>query len=94
MLRQYKVDRFRPVVISPHKDELLEHTRGYSSGSKPEDYLYAFGSTLISHEARIRQAVDKLKKAHKFSKQELNWMHSPRKPRKLGCPARTFAFRH
>lgn len=35
---------------------------------------YAIGSTLISHEARIRQAVDKLKKAHKFSKQELNWI--------------------
>ena len=25
---------------------------------------YAIGSTLISHEARIRRAVDKLKKAH------------------------------
>lgn len=35
---------------------------------------YAIGSTLISHEARIRQAVDKLKKAHNFSKQELNWI--------------------
>ena len=35
---------------------------------------YAIGSTLISHEARIRRAVDKLKKAHKFSKQELNWI--------------------
>ena len=35
---------------------------------------YAIGSTLISHEARIRRAVDKLKKAHKFSRQELNWL--------------------
>ena len=35
---------------------------------------YAIGSSLISHEARIRQAVDKLKKAHGFSKQELNWI--------------------
>lgn len=35
---------------------------------------YAIGSALISHEARIRRAVDKLKKAHKFSKQELNWI--------------------
>lgn len=35
---------------------------------------YAIGSTLISHEARIRQAVDKLKKAHNFSKQELSWI--------------------
>ncbi len=35
---------------------------------------YTIGSTLISHEARIRRAVDKLKKAHSFSKQELNWI--------------------
>ena len=35
---------------------------------------YAIGSHLISHEARIRGAVDKLKKAHRFSKQELNWI--------------------
>ena len=35
---------------------------------------YAIGSTLISHEARIHRAVEKLKKAHKFSKQELNWL--------------------
>jgi len=35
---------------------------------------YAIGSALISHEARIRRAVDKLKKAHKFSKQELSWI--------------------
>ena len=35
---------------------------------------YAIGSALISHEARIRRAVDKLKKAHNFSKQELNWI--------------------
>ena len=145
MLAQFKPDGRRSVVISDHKDELLEHTRGYGNGSKPEDYLdafadyiktnlneiaalnivctkpkeltreglrslrltldregfttqqlntaisqmtneeiaadiislirrYAIGSTLISHEARIRRAVDKLKKAHKFSKQELNWI--------------------
>jgi len=35
---------------------------------------YALGSALISHEARIRRAVDKLKKAHKFTKQELSWI--------------------
>ena len=35
---------------------------------------YAIGSSLISHEARIRRAVDKLKKAHKFTKQELSWI--------------------
>ena len=145
MLAQFKPDGRRSVVISDHEDELLEHSRGYGKGSRPEDYLdafadyiktnlneiaalnivctrpkeltreglkslrltldregfttqqlntaisqmtneeiaadiitlirrYAIGSTLISHEARIRRAVDKLKKAHQFSKQELNWI--------------------
>ena len=145
MLAQFKPDGRRSVVISDHEDELLEHSRGYGTGSRPDDYLdafadyiksnlneiaalnivctkpkeltreglrslrltldregfttqqlntaisqmtneeiaadiislirrYAIGSTLISHEARIRRAVDKLKKAHKFSKQELNWI--------------------
>ena len=35
---------------------------------------YAIGSALISHEARIRRAVDKLKKVHNFSKQEMSWI--------------------
>lgn len=35
---------------------------------------YAIGSTLISHEARIHHAVDKLKKVHRFTKQELSWI--------------------
>lgn len=35
---------------------------------------YAIGAELISHEARIRRAVDKLKKAHKFTQLELNWL--------------------
>lgn len=35
---------------------------------------YALGSTLISHEVRIRRAVEKLRKAHNFSKQELSWI--------------------
>ena len=145
MLQAEKANGGNPVVISDAEDELLEHNRGYGSGSRPEDYLdafatyiktnlntmaalnivctrpreltreslkslrltldregfttqqlntaisqmtnediaadiislirrYAIGSTLISHETRIGQAVDKLKKAHSFSKQELNWI--------------------
>ena len=35
---------------------------------------YAIGSALISHEVRIRKAVERLKKAHSFTKQELNWI--------------------
>lgn len=145
MLEQSKTNGRRPVVISEHEDVLQEHTRGYGSGSKPEDYLdafatyirtnlneiealnivctrpkeltreslrnlrltldregfttkqlntaisqmtneeivadiislirrYAIGSPLVSHAARIKRAVDKLRKAHQFSKQELNWI--------------------
>lgn len=35
---------------------------------------YAIGSPLVNHQARIRRAVDKLKKAHNFSRVELNWL--------------------
>ena len=138
LLGETRANGGRPVVISDAPDELVSHTRGYGTGSRPEDYLdafadyvkthineiaalnivctrpkeltraslkdlrltldregfttqqlntaiseltneemaadiislirrYAIGSTLISHEARIRRAVDKLKKAHKFT---------------------------
>ncbi len=145
MLAQFSPDGRRPVVVSDHADELLEHSRGYGSGGRPEDYLdafaayiktnlneiaalniictrpreltreslkslrltldregfttrqlntaisqmtnqeiaadiislirrYAVGSTLISHETRIKRAIDRLKTAHSFSQQELNWI--------------------
>ena len=35
---------------------------------------YAIGARLISHEARIRRAVTRLREAHDFSAQELNWI--------------------
>ncbi len=35
---------------------------------------YAIGSPLVSHEARIRRAVDRLRRAHDFTKLELNWI--------------------
>ena len=35
---------------------------------------YAIGSILLSHEERIHRAVERLKSAHSFSKQELNWL--------------------
>lgn len=35
---------------------------------------FAVGSVLISHEARIRRAIDKLKKVHHFVGQELSWI--------------------
>ncbi|MCI8518529.1 MAG: type I restriction-modification system endonuclease [Hungatella sp.] len=145
MLEQFQSGERHAVVISDHEDKLLEHSRGYGRGSRPDDYLdafaayiktninkidalnivctrprdltreslrslrltldregfttqqlntavsqltneemaadiislirrYAIGSSLISHEARIRRAVDKLKKAHRFSRQELSWI--------------------
>lgn len=145
LLQQDQPEGGRKVVISDAADELTSHTRGYGSGSRPQDYLdafseyvrthrneiaalhtvctrprdltreslkslrlaldregftvqqlntavseltnaemaadvislirrYAIGAELISHEARIRRAVDKLKKAHRFTKQELNWL--------------------
>ena len=145
LLGETRANGGRPVVISDAPDELVSHTRGYGTGSRPEDYLdafadyvkthineiaalnivctrpkeltrsslkdlrltldregfttqqlntaiseltneemaadiislirrYAIGSTLISHEARIRRAVDKLKKAHKFTAIEQRWI--------------------
>lgn len=35
---------------------------------------YTIGSALISHEARIHRAVEKLRKAHNFTKQEQSWI--------------------
>lgn len=35
----------------------------------------ALGSPLVSHEERIKNAVNKLKKNHKFSKIELDWLN-------------------
>ena len=35
---------------------------------------YAIGSVLLSHEERIHRAIERLKAAHSFSKQELNWL--------------------
>ena len=35
---------------------------------------YALGSPLISHEDRIRRAVDKLREKHNFTKMELDWL--------------------
>lgn len=145
LLGETRANGGRPVIISDAPDELVGHTRGYGTGSRPEDYLdafadyikthineiaalnivctrpkeltraslkdlrltldregfttqqlntaiseltneemaadiislirrYAIGSTLISHEARIRRAVDKLKKAHKFTAIEQKWI--------------------
>ena len=35
---------------------------------------YSIGAELISHEEKIRRSVDKLRKSHSFTKQELNWI--------------------
>ena len=35
---------------------------------------YAVGSTLVNHETRIRNAVERLRQAHSFTRQELDWL--------------------
>ena len=35
---------------------------------------YAVGSTLVNHEEKIKNAVNKLKAAHNFNAQELEWL--------------------
>lgn len=42
VLDKDRTHRKRPVVIDNHEDELIDHTRGYCEGQKPEDYLEAF----------------------------------------------------
>ena len=134
-----------PRIIDDHPDELIDHTRGYGEGQKPEDYLEAFkefinnnmnaiaalrtvctrpseltredlkslkleldrhdftekqlnsawnemtnqdivadiiafirqqalGSTLISHEQRVKYAFAKLRVNHDFNKNQLDWL--------------------
>ena len=37
------------MVISDALDELISHTRGYGTGSRPEDYLDAFADYIKTH---------------------------------------------
>ena len=145
VLDKDKTHRKRPVVIDDHEDVLIDHTRGYGEGQKPEDYLEAFrefinnnmnaiaalrtvctspseltreslkslkleldrhdftekqlnsawnemtnqdivadiiafirqqalGSTLISHEQRVKHAFAKLRVNHDFNKTQLDWL--------------------
>ena len=36
----------KPVIISEKEDEIIDHSRGYGSGVKPEDYLDAFAKYI------------------------------------------------
>jgi len=49
VLDKDKVPHKRPVVIDDHPDELLEHSRGYGEGQKPEDYIEAFKEFVVSN---------------------------------------------
>ena len=42
VLDRDKIQHKRPLIIDNHPDEMIEHTRGYGEGQKPEDYLEAF----------------------------------------------------
>ena len=145
VLDKDKFHHKRKVIIDDHPDELIEHTRGYGEGQKPEDYIESFktfitthlneiaalktvctrpaeltreglkslklelerhefyekqlntawnemtnqdivadiiafirqqalGSTLISHETRVKNAFAKLKLNHSFNKMQLDWI--------------------
>ena len=136
----------RNFVISEHEDFLIEHSRGYGEGKKPQDYIdsfikfinankneiaalnivctrlkdlkradlkslrsklqlenfneeqlnaalsqmtnseiaadiisfirrYILGAKLLNHEDKIISAVNKLKAAHNFNQQELQWIN-------------------
>lgn len=39
----------RSIVIDDHDDKLIEHTRGYGDGKKPEDYIEAFKQFVTEH---------------------------------------------
>ena len=146
VLDKDKPHRKRPVIIDDHPDEVVEHTRGFGEGKKPEDYLESFkefitthineiaalrtictkpaeltreslkslkleldrhdftekqlnsawnemtnqdivadiiafirqqaiGSTLISHETRVKSAFAKLKLNHSFNKTQIDWLN-------------------
>lgn len=145
VLDKDKIHHKRPVIIDEHPDELVEHTRGYGEGQKPEDYLESFkefinsnmnkiaalktvctkpseltreslkslkleldrheftekqlnsawremtnqdiiadiiafirqqalGTTLVSHETRVKNAFAKLRLNHDFNKNQLDWL--------------------
>lgn len=145
VLDKDKMRHKRSVIIDNHPDEVVERTRGYGEGQKPEDYLESFkafitnnmnnivalktvctkpseltreslkglkleldryyftesqlntawkemtnqdivadiiafirqqvlGSTLISHETRVKNAFAKLKLNHSFNKTQLDWL--------------------
>lgn len=42
VLDKDKGKHHNPVVIDHHEDKILQHTRGYGDGQKPEDYIEAF----------------------------------------------------
>ena len=44
-----KYHRKHPVVIDDHPDEVIERTRGYGEGQKPEDYLEAFRTFITTN---------------------------------------------
>ena len=49
LLGKTRANGGHPVVISDAPDELVSHTRGYGTGSRPEDYLDAFADYVKTH---------------------------------------------
>lgn len=55
LLGETRANGGRPVVISDAPDELISHTRGYGTGSRPEDYLDAFADYVKPISTRSRR---------------------------------------
>ena len=49
ILDKDKTHRKRSVIIDNHPDEVIEHTRGFGDGKKPEDYLESFKEFITTH---------------------------------------------
>lgn len=60
-----------PVLISNHPDKLVEVTRGYAKGQKPEDFLQAFGDFIRSKRNEIAALTAVLTRPRDLTRKQL-----------------------
>ena len=70
------LDRLRgkerpPIYISDHEDEVVEVTRGYGGGQKPEDYLDSFREYLDTHKNELPALIAVMQRPQDLSRAEL-----------------------
>ena len=66
LLGETRANGGRPVVISDAPDELVSHTRGYGTGSRPEDYLDAFADYVTVSYTHLANSM--------YQRSELDWL--------------------